>query len=167
MVVCESERLCIRRMALDDAAFLFRQLNQPSWLQNIGDRGVRSIEDAERYIESKTFEQYRTLGYGMNVVQLKSTGEPIGVCGLVKRESLPHPDLGFALLDGYWGKGYALEAAAAVTEHARRVLGIPRLLAITTPTNERSGKVLTKLGFRLENEAHLTPEGEQLRLYAA
>ena len=154
-------------MTIDDAAFLIRQLTQPSWLQYIGDRGVRSAEHAERYIQSRTLEQYRTLGYGMNLVQLKSTGDPIGVCGLVKRESLPHPDLGFALLEDYWGKGYAVEAAAAVMEHARRVLGIPHLLAITTTTNERSGNVLTKLGFRLENDAYLTPEGERLKLYVA
>ncbi|MGQ0619291.1 MAG: GNAT family N-acetyltransferase [Panacagrimonas sp.] len=167
VIVCESKRLCIRRMTLDDAEFLFRQLNQPSWLQNIGDRGVRNIEDAERYIQSKTFEQYRTLGYGMNLMQLKSTGESIGVCGLVKREALPRPDLGFALLEDHWGKGYALEAAAAVVKHAQSVLGIPQLFAITTQANERSAKVLTKLGFRLENEAYPTPEGEKLRLYSA
>lgn len=154
-------------MALDDAEFLFRQLTQPSWLQYIGDRGVRSIEDAGRYIQAKTLAQYETLGYGMNLVQLKATGEPIGVCGLVKRETLPHPDLGFALLEEHWRKGYAVEAAAAVMEHARRVLGIARILAITTTTNDRSGNVLIKLGFRLENDAYLTPEGERLRLYAA
>ena len=165
MIVCESERLCIRRMTLDDAGFLFQQLTQPSWLQYIGDRGVTSPEDARRYIESKTLEQYRTLGYGMNLVQLRATGEPIGVCGLVRREYLPHPDLGFALLEDYWGRGYATEAAAAVVEHARRVLGIRHLMAITTTTNDRSGRVLARTGFRLENDAYLTPAGEILKLY--
>lgn len=165
MIVCESERLAIRRVLLEDAGFLVRQLNQPSWLRYIGDRAVRSVEDAERYIESRMLEQYRTLGYGMNVVQLKSTGEPVGVCGLVKRDALPCPDLGFALLEDYWGMGYGLEAAAAVVGHACQVLGMSRLLAVTTADNERSGRILVELGFRLWKESYRMDEGEEVRLY--
>jgi ribosomal-protein-alanine N-acetyltransferase len=165
--VCESPRLQIRHMRLGDAEFLCRQLNQPSWLLHIGDRGVRSAADAERYIESRILEQYSALGYGMYLVQLKATGAPLGLCGLVKREFLPDPDLGFALLEEHWGQGYAVEAASAVVEHARRALGINRLLAITSATNERSGKVLARIGFRLDNDSFLTPQGERLRLYSA
>ena len=164
--VCESPRLRIRRVTRGDAEFLLRQLTQPSWLRYIGDRGVASVADTERYIESRILEQYSALGYGMYVVQLKSSGEPIGLCGLVKREFLPDPDLGFSLLEAHWGQGYAVEAASAVMDHARQALGIDRLLAITTATNERSGKVLAKLGFRLDNDAFPTPQGERLRLYS-
>ena len=153
-------------MRLDDADFMLRHLTQPSWLQYIGDRGVASIADAQRYIESRIFGQYEALGYGMYVVESKATGEPVGLCGLVKREYLPQPDLGFALLEDHWGQGYAVEAAAAVVEHARRALGVERLLAITTASNERSGKVLAKLGFWLDDDAYLTPAGERLRLYS-
>lgn len=154
-------------MRLDDADFLLRQLTQPSWLQYIGDRGVASVADAERYIESRIFGQYSALGYGMYVIESKASGEPVGLCGLVKREYLPDPDLGFALLEEHWGQGYATEAAAAVVEHERQALGITRLFAITTVTNERSGNVLAKLGFRLDNDAYVTPQGERLRLYSS
>lgn len=166
LIVCESERLSIRQITLGDAEFLFQQLNQPSWLQNIGDRGVRNVTDAQNYIESKTFAQYRDWGYGMNLLELKLTREPIGVCGLFKREALPHPDLGFALLEGYWGHGYAYEGTGAVLRHAQTILGIPHLMAITTPANERSGKLLTKLGFQHQGSVRLTPDAEELRLYA-
>lgn len=167
MQVCDSPRLRLRWMTLDDAPFLLRQLNEPSWHLNIGDRGVRTVEDARRYIQTRMLAPYRALGYGMNLVELKAGGAAIGLCGLVKREHLPDPDLGFSLLEEFWGYGYALEAAAAVLEHARRTLGLPRLLAITTPTNERSARLLEKLGFRLQEPEYTTPEGEKLRLYAA
>lgn len=164
-MICESERLLLRRAQREDAAFLLHLLNQPSWIRNIGDRGVRTLGDAERYIDARMLESFRTLGYGMNVVELKSTREPIGLCGLVRRDTLAHPDLGFALLDAYEGQGYALEAAAAVMAHARQVLKIRRLLAITAPANARSGKLLGKLGFVLERRARLAPGTEELNIY--
>jgi [ribosomal protein S5]-alanine N-acetyltransferase len=167
MTICESERLVLRRPRSEDAAFVLHLLNQPSWIRNIGDRGVRTLGDAERYIDARMLEPFRTLGYGMNVVELRQTREPIGLCGLVRRDTLPHPDLGFALLDAHEGKGYAREAAAAVMAHARQALKIRRLLAITTPSNERSGKLLGKLGFTLERRAALAPGGEELDIYGA
>ena len=163
---CESERLVLRHARPADAPFMLKLLNQASWIRNIGDRGVRTVEDAERYIDARMLEPFRTLGYGMAVIELKATGEAVGLCGLVKRETLPDPDIGFALLDEYSGRGYALEAAAAVLRHARQALKIPRLLAITSPANERSGRVLEKLGFRLEEAPHVTPGGERLNLYS-
>ncbi len=163
---CESEQLRLRRAQPADAAFMLKLLNQPSWIRNIGDRGVRTLEDAERYIDARMLEPFRTLGYGMGVIELKATGAPVGLCGLVKRDTLPDPDLGFALLDEHAGQGYALEAAAAMVQHARQVLRIPRLLAITSPGNERSGRVLEKLGFRRQDTPHLTPAGERLNLYS-
>jgi len=166
-MICESERLVLRRARPEDAAFVLQLLNQPSWIRNIGDRGVRTLGDAERYIDTRMLEPFRTLGYGMNVVELKATRAPIGLCGLVRRESLADPDLGFALLDGCAGHGYALEAATAVMAHARGVLKLRRILAITSVANERSAKLLAKLGFVFERRASLTPGTEELNIYAA
>ena len=166
-MICESERLVLRRARPEDAAFVLQLLNQPSWIRNIGDRGVRTLGDAERYIDTRMQESFRTLGYGMNVVELKGTREPIGLCGLVKRDALADPDLGFALLATYEGHGYALEAATAVMAHARTVLKIRRLLAITTPANERSEKLLARLGFAFERRARLAAGTEELDIYCA
>jgi ribosomal-protein-alanine N-acetyltransferase len=163
--ICESARLRLRVARPDDAAFMLAIVNQPSWIRGIGDRNVRTLDAAARYIEARMLEPLRKLGFGMYVVELKVTGAAVGLCGLVQRETLPGPDLGFALLSEHEGQGYAVEAARAVLAHARGVLNIGRVLAITTPTNERSARVLEKLGFVLEGRK---PVGtEQLNVYAA
>ena len=146
--VLDTPRLELRRAALSDAAFFLALLNDPSWLENIGDRGVRSPVDAQRYITDNIQAAYRSLGYGMYVVELKGSGRPTGVCGLVKRDYLPGPDLGFALLPEFTGFGYASEAARAVMVHAQRTLGIGQLYAIVKRGNHRSVKLLGGLGFR-------------------
>lgn len=151
-------RLELRCAALADAAFLLRLLNEPSWLENIGDRGVRSHADAERYIRDTFQAPYRTLGYGMYVVALKVSGQPIGVCGLVRRDFLPGPDLGFALLPEFVGGGYACEAARAVMGHAQHTLGIARLYALVKRGNQRSVRVLDRLGFRHQGPCALAAE---------
>lgn len=156
----------LRKVALSDRSFFLRLLNEPSWLENIGDRGVRSIEDAERYIQNNIWSQYQSHGFGMYTVELKSAGLPIGLCGLVKREFLSAPDLGFALLPDYVGCGYAAEAAGSVLLHARNELGITRLYAIVKPGNARSVRLLDRLGFRYEGP-QLTPQGETVELYVA
>jgi [ribosomal protein S5]-alanine N-acetyltransferase len=157
-------RLQLRAVALSDGSFFLRLLNEPSWLENIGDRGVRSIDDAERYIKNNIWGHYQGHGFGMYAVELKSSGVQIGICGLVKRDFLSSPDLGFALLPDYVGCGYATEAAARVLQHAREELGITRLYAITKPSNDRSARVLVKLGF-LHEGPYLTPRGEEVELY--
>lgn len=166
MNVAETERLTLRHFAVTDAEFFCRLLNEPSWLQNIGDRGVRSIEDAQQYIQNKTMEMYRTLGFGMYLVESKPDASPIGICGLVKRDSLDAVDLGFALLPEYCGKGYAFEAARAVMDYARVSHGLSRVLAVVVPTNQRSTMLLEKLGFVLQGPIRLAPDSEELRLYA-
>lgn len=162
----QSERLSMEMARPADAAFVLRIVNQESWIRNIGDRGVRTVEDASRYIEDRMLAPMRTLGYGMYVVRLKADGASVGLCGLVKREALPHPDLGFALLDEHVGRGYAEEAATAVLRHARDTLKLARVLAIVAPTNPRSIRLLEKLGFARQDAPHVTPAGETLRLYA-
>lgn len=164
-MICESQRLVLRLARPDDAAFLLRIVNQASWIRHIGDRKVHTLEDAERYIEARMLAPVRALGYGMYVVELKQAGLPIGLCGLVKRDTLPDPDIGFALLDEHAGQGYAIEAAAAVLRHARETLRFARVLAIVAPANDRSARLLVKLGFRLGDRPHMNPEGERLDLY--
>lgn len=165
-MICESDRLLLRLTRRDDAVFLLRIVNQASWIRHIGDRKVHTLEDAERYVDTRMLEPIRQHGFGMYVIELKATGEAVGLCGLVKRDALPDPDLGFALLDEHAGRGYALEAATAMLRHARDTLKMPRLLAITTPANARSGNLLEKLGFRLEEAPHVNPEGENLSLWS-
>jgi RimJ/RimL family protein N-acetyltransferase len=164
-VVLETPRLQLRHVALSDGCFFLRLLNDPSWLENIGDRGIRSQADAESYITNTVVAHYQTYGYGMYAVQLKSTRRPIGLCGLVQRDFLSAPDLGFALLPDYVGHGYATEAAGALLQHAQHNLGIGRLYAIARSGNQRSITLLDRLGFRREGPC-LTPQGEQLELYA-
>jgi RimJ/RimL family protein N-acetyltransferase len=165
--VAESERLRLRRFVADDAAFILELLNDPSWLQFIGDRNVRTLEDAQRYIEEGPIRMYGQLGFGLYVVELRETGEPVGMCGLIKREALPDVDLGFAFLPRAWRKGYALESATAVMSYARNVIGLSRIVAILSQDNHRSRRLLAKLGFRFEGHMRLQADAEELELYAS
>jgi RimJ/RimL family protein N-acetyltransferase len=165
--VCESPRLALRRVTLDDAAFLLKQVNEPGWLQNIGDRGVHTLDEARRYIEVRMLHAYDALGYGMYLVESKADGQPLGLCGLVKRDTLPGPDLGFSLLQEHWGRGYAVEAGRAVMQYARDRLGLQKLLAIVTPGNAPSRRVLEKLGFAVEGRIRADVGEPQLVLYSA
>ena len=166
MIVAETARLTLRHLDDADAPFLCRIFNEPSWLANIGDRGVRTADDATRYIENELRTKYATQGFGMYLVATRAPVQSVGVCGLFKRDALPAPDLGFALLPEYWGQGYAQEAATAVMNVARTQLGLPRLFAITSVNNDRSGHLLLGLGFKFENLVRLAPADEELKLYA-
>ena len=146
----ETTRLILRPLALADAPFILRLVTQASWLHFIGDKGVHDIPSAERYLLDGPMAMQARLGFALQLVALralKDADTPIGVCGLLKRDSLPDPDLGFALLDEYAGRGYAFEAASAIVDDARSRLGLRRLLAIATPDNERSAALLARLGF--------------------
>ena len=163
--ILETPRLRLRRAALSDSSFFCRLLNEPTWLENIGDRGVRTNAEAETYIKNRIWASYQDLGYGLYVVELKSAGIPIGLCGLVRREFLSAPDLGFALLPEYVGQGYASEAARGVMSHAKNALGVGRLYAIVRRGNDRSIRVLDGLGFRHEGPCP-TLQAEDVELYA-
>jgi len=165
-VIAETARLTIREVTVGDASFICRLLNEPSWLQNIDDRGVRTIADAQSYIESRVIRSYQLTGFGMYLVELTHQSLPIGTCGLVKREALPLPDLGFAFLPQFWGQGYAREAACAMVQHAREHLRIPKLLGIVKPDNERSCRLLEALGFALEGTFRPDLQAQELQLYA-
>ncbi len=144
----ETARLTVRRFALDDAPFVLTLVNEPGWRTHIGDRGVRSVADAEGYLRDGPLASYAASGFGLYHVALRATGEPVGTCGILRRDGLDAPDLGYAFLDAHAGRGYATEAARATLEHARRDLGLARVLAITSPTNGASQRVLAKVGMR-------------------
>jgi len=168
MIVLETERLRLRRLDPDtDAEFILRLVNEASFLHYIGDKGVRTLADARRYISEGPQKSYDTNGYGLYKVELKSDGTSIGMCGLVKRDTLPDADIGFAFLENYWNKGYAHESAAAVMNHARGQLGIKRVLAITTPDNVASGKLLNKIGLRFDRVINLTADSPEVKLFTS
>ncbi len=150
--VATSERLTLRRVTVADAPFLLTLLNDPSFHAFIGDRGVRTLDDAQRYAEERMLASYAARGFGMYLVASRASGEPFGLCGLVRRDTLPEPDLGFALLPAYWGQGYAREAAALVLDHARDDIGLERVAAIVKPDNAASIRLLERLGFVRDGE---------------
>jgi RimJ/RimL family protein N-acetyltransferase len=167
MIVLETERLILRHLSVDDAGFILNLLNQPSFIQYIGDRGLKNLSDARLYIESKFVESYRRFGFGLYLVELKEDNSPLGICGLVKRDQLPDADIGFAFLPEHWSRGYAFESARAVLDHARDVLGLKRILAITTRDNESSAKVLAKLGLKYERLIKLSDDADEVKLFSA
>jgi [ribosomal protein S5]-alanine N-acetyltransferase len=146
----ETERLRLVEFTTDDTAFVLHLLNEPSFLRYIGDRGVRTIEDARKYIIDGPVAGYERHGHGLMRVLRRSDGEAVGMCGVLKRDSLPDPDIGFSFLPEHWSQGYALEAASAVMQHARGTLGLGRIVAITTKDNRSSMRLLGKLGFRFD-----------------
>lgn len=165
MKVLETDRLVLRRMSVDDAEFELRLLNEPSFLRFIGDRGVRTLEDARAYILKGPVDMYERLGFGLYLAELKEEGVPIGICGLVKRDFLEDVDIGFAFLPEFWGQGYASEAASAVMEHAKGALGLKRIVAITNPENHSSVRLLEKLGLKFDRMIRATADGPQIRLF--
>jgi ribosomal-protein-alanine N-acetyltransferase len=161
----ESPRLRITPFTPADADFIVMLLNSPGWLQYIGDRHVHAAEDAIGYLEGGPMKSYRENGFGLMRVSLRETGQPIGMCGLLKRPDLDSPDIGFAFLPEFEGKGYASEAVSAVLDHARTVLRLPRLAAIVQADNERSIRLLKKHGFAFEKQIVYGPKQETLDLY--
>ena len=157
----------IRKLSTDDAEFIVELLNQPSFLRYIGDKGVRDNVDAVQYIQTGPVASYERFGFGLYLVELKETGVPIGICGLLKRDSLPDVDVGFAFLPAYWSQGYALESAAAVMTYGREVLGLRRIVAITSPDNDASIRLLEKIGLRFEGMIKLSSDQSEVRLFGS
>jgi RimJ/RimL family protein N-acetyltransferase len=165
-VVLETSRLVLRRLTADDAPFMLVLLNDPDFIRYIGDRGVRTEEDARGYIERGPIASYARFGFGLYLVDLRATGEAIGICGLLKRDELPEPDIGFAFLPAFRARGFAFEAAAAVQGYARDTFHVGRLLAITSLQNDRSIRLLGRLGFSFDRRIRLSPSGEELNLFS-
>jgi RimJ/RimL family protein N-acetyltransferase len=163
--VLETPRLVLRKFTSDDAAFILNLLNQPSFVRYIGDKGVRTLEDARRYIEEGPVQSYQRYGFGLYLVEQKQTTTPMGLCGLLKRESLEDFDLGFAFMPAYWSKGYATEAAQAVLHAAKNDWGLHRVVAMTAVDNHASMKLLGRLGFVFEGMTQLAEQESEVRLF--
>ena len=166
MIELKTDRLLVREFDTNDAEFIVELLNQPSFIQFIGDKGVRSVDDAKNYIATGPIASYQRHGFGLYLVELKDRKVAMGMCGVLKRESLPDPDLGFAFLPEYWGNGYAFEAASASLDQARDVFRLTRILAITNPDNDASIKLLAKLGFQLERVMKLSRDADEVKLFS-
>jgi RimJ/RimL family protein N-acetyltransferase len=161
----ETDRLILERFTLRHAAFILELVNSPGWLQNIGDRGIRDLEAAKRYIQEGPMTAYAQYGYGFSAVSLKEDRTPIGGCGLIRRAGLDFPDIGFALLPGYMGMGYAHEIAAATLAHAKHELGLSKIQGITLPTNKPSIRLLERIGLTFEKMMRLPGDEEPLMLF--
>jgi RimJ/RimL family protein N-acetyltransferase len=166
LIVLETDHLVLRRLTLNDAPFIMELVNEPSFLRYIGDRGVRSLQDARRYLLTGPIASYERFGFGLFLVFLKATGDAVGMCGLLKRDTLPDVDVGFALLPAHWRQGFAAEAASAVIEYGRARLGLKRIVAITSPDNIASIALLEKLGLKFEAMIRLGDDPREVRLLA-
>src|SRR5690349_6031091 len=161
----ETPRLTLRRMQFDDAPMLVRLMNEPSFIENIGDRGVHSIEDAHRYLREGPMAMYEKYGYGLWHTALKD-GTFVGMCGLLKRDHLPAPDLGYAYLPAFWGQGIAYEAADATIQHCARKFGLERVLGVVSEGNTGSNRVLEKLGMTFDCMIVMREGEAPARLYS-
>ncbi len=167
MKILDTDRLVLRELDTPDATFILELVNEPAWLRYIGDRSVRTLAAARDYLLNGPMASYARCGFGLWLVELRTDQTPVGICGLIKRETLDDLDLGFAFLAAHRRKGYASEAAHATMAHARSALGVRRLLAVTSLDNEDSRRLLEKLGFTFERTVRLTDDAPEVNLYAA
>ena len=163
--IIETARLRLRTVALDDAAFYLGLVNDPAFIACIGDRGIRTLDAARDALASGPMLMYAARGHSLYIVERREDGESIGMCGLIKRDTLADVDIGYAMLPAWRGQGYCGEAAAAVLAHARDTLGMHRLVAICSPGNAASNALLQKIGLQFERLVHLTPEDSGTNLY--
>ena len=166
IIVMETDRLVLRRFTPEDAGFVLRLLNEPSFIQNIGDKGVRTLEQAVRYLADGPIESYARNGHGLNLVSLKDSLQPIGMCGLLKRNGLLDVDLGYAFLPEFFSRGYAYEAAAAIVRSCGGFPHLRRIVAFVSLGNAASIRVLHKLGFAFAGTTRLDPAAPDLSLYS-
>ena len=164
--ILETERLTLCEFSTDDAPFVFELMNDESYLQFIGDRGIKTTEDAKNYLLNGPLKSYQEFGFGLFLTRLKDSGIPVGTCGLIKRPELDDVDVGYAFLERYRGKGYATEAGRAVLEYAKRGAGLKRVVAITALDNAASIKVLEKLGLQFEKTITWPDGNEEINLFS-
>lgn len=165
--ILETERIKVRWLTMDDTRFIIELLNSPGWLKFIGDRNVKTEDQAKKYLESGPLKSYADNGFGLSLVELKNEKMPIGMCGIIKRDHLESPDIGFAFLPEFIGKGLAFEVAKATMTYAKQTLKLPEILAITLPSNKLSIKLLEKIGMRFIKIFSFPNDNEQLSLYSS
>jgi RimJ/RimL family protein N-acetyltransferase len=163
--ILETERLKLREFNLADKLFILELVNSPGWIKFIGDRNIKTEEQAGMYLENGPISSYKNYGFGLSLVELKESLQPIGMCGLLKRADLDHPDIGFAFLPEFMGKGYAYEIAAATLSHAKNVLNHKLILAIAVPENKSSIKLLEKINMTFCKSIRLPNQDTDLWLY--
>lgn len=154
-VICNTQRLSIRQLDISNATFIVKLFNDPSFIRYIADKKIRTNIDAENYLINGPLSSYQSYGFGLNLVVLKETNIPIGICGFLKREELDHPDLGYAFLPEHCGKGYAREAVTAVLSEDMNAHSLNTVLAVTLPDNTSSNRLLKKVGFNQEGTVEL------------
>jgi RimJ/RimL family protein N-acetyltransferase len=164
--ILETERLTLREFTINDTAFIIELLNSPGWLAFIGDRNVKTREQAITYLENGPIKSYQENGYGLSLVEIKDDKTPIGMCGIINRKNLENPDIGFALLPQYGGKGFAFEIAQATMIYAKDILKLPTVCAITLANNKSSIKLLEKLGMKFVKLFYFPDNNEELMLYS-
>ena len=163
--ILQTERLRLRELTLSDAPFIVELVNSPGWLKFIGDRNIKTIDQAKTYLENGPIKSYHDNGFGLWLAETKATNTPIGMCGILKRETLDHPDLGFAFLPEYIGKGYGFEAATATLAFAKDTLNLQTLCAITVPYNQKSIRLLEKVGMKFSKRICFPNNIEELLMY--
>jgi [ribosomal protein S5]-alanine N-acetyltransferase len=163
--VLETERLILRKLITDDASFILKLVNEPTWLRFIGDKGVRTLEDARNYILIGPMDMYSRLGFGLYLVERKEGNIPIGICGLIKRDSLENVDIGFAFLSNFQSQRYGFEASSATLEYGINRLNLKRIVAITSKDNHVSSRLLEKIGMKYDRLVVLPPGTEELKLF--
>lgn len=166
MNILDTPRLCLRTIEADDAPFYLALINDPSWIRNIGDKGIRTLQAARAAIVEGPCAMQQRLGFSLYLIVRRSDQAPLGLCGLIKRDALPDVDIGYAIAPPYWGQGYAYEAAQAVMAYAHDALGLQRLLGITAPENIGSNRLLRKLGLHFDKFIHLVPGDKGSNLYS-
>jgi RimJ/RimL family protein N-acetyltransferase len=164
--IIHTERLMLREFTLADCEFIVELLNTEGWIKYIGDRNVKTAEDARQYLENGPLKSYRDNVFGLRLVVLKSNNKPIGMCGLIRRDYLDHLDIGFAFLPNYTGQGYAFEIAGSVIHLAFNQLRQEKILAIVLPTNHSSVRLLAKIGFKHDHNFVSADTNEELSLYS-
>jgi [ribosomal protein S5]-alanine N-acetyltransferase len=164
-IVIETERLILRKFTVDDASFMLKLLNTPSWLRFIGDRNVRSVEEAEQFLLNGYMKSYETHGFGFYAAIEKATQNLIGMCGLVKRNTLEDVDIGFAFMPESMGKGYGFEAASATLNYAESVMKLEKVIAIVDPKNVISIALIGKIGLQFEKMVRLSADDIELMLF--
>jgi RimJ/RimL family protein N-acetyltransferase len=166
MSVIETPRLSLREITTGDAEFVFALMNEPAYHQHIGDRGIRTLENARTYILEKFTLSYARFGFGLYLVELKEGKIPVGICGLVKRDALLNPDIGFAFLQEHWSRGFAFEAACAALDYGFGTLGLKTVLGITSPANQASIRLLEKLGLQYQRMIRVPPNDRDSMLFS-
>ena len=166
-IILNTKRLILRDAEISDSQFFYELLNSAKWLKYIGDRGIKSLDDSNKYINDKLINSYTTNGFGLYVYELKESNSPIGICGFIKRDYLDSVDIGFALLPEYERKGYTFEISYSVMKYGRETLGFDKVVAITTKDNIASQDLLKKLGFNFKSNINEPESNEQLLLYSS